>query len=142
MEDKINFLVDTNIWLERLLDQEKSNDVKVFLEKVPSERLFISDFTLHSIGIIMAKLERFKDYYKFIDDLFVNANITQIGLNPIDTDEVIKNIERLKLDFDDSYQYSISQKFDLEIVSFDKDFEKAGLNTIEPAEAIKLIERG
>lgn len=141
MENKINFLVDTNIWLERLLDQNKSNDVKEFLEKVPLERLFISDFTLHSIGIIMSKLERFTDYYKFLDDLFVNGKIVQLGLNAIENNDVVRNIEKLQLDFDDSYQYNVSQKFNLEIVSFDKDFEMAELKILEPSEAIRLIER-
>jgi predicted nucleic acid-binding protein len=141
MENKINFLVDTNVWLERLLDQEKSKDVKKFLEIVPLDRLFISDFTPHSIGIIMAKMKRFNDYYKFVNDLFVNGNITQLSLNPIETEEVIKNIEKLKLDFDDSYQYSISLKFDLGIVSFDRDFKKAGLRIIEPSEVANVIKK-
>jgi predicted nucleic acid-binding protein len=89
----------------------------------------------------MTKLKRFKDYYKFVDDLFVNGNITQLSLNPIETEEVIKNIEKLKLDFDDSYQYGISLKFGLGIVSFDRDFKKAGLSVIEPSEVIKIIEK-
>lgn len=44
------YLVDTNIWLERLLDQTRSDEVRQFLDATPSEHLFISDFSLHSIG--------------------------------------------------------------------------------------------
>lgn len=50
------YLVDTNIWLERLLDQEKSEEVGRFLAKTPTNRLIISDFSLHSIGVILDRL--------------------------------------------------------------------------------------
>lgn len=30
------YLVDTNIWLERLLDQERSDEVARFLDHVPT----------------------------------------------------------------------------------------------------------
>ncbi len=43
------YLVDTNIWLERLLDQERSAEVGQFLSGVASARLLMTDFTLHSI---------------------------------------------------------------------------------------------
>jgi len=31
---------------------------------------------------------------------------------------------QFKLDFDDSYQYAVAQKFDLRIMSFDSDFDR------------------
>ena len=37
------YLVDTGIWLERLLDQEQSAQVGQFLASVSTERLLISD---------------------------------------------------------------------------------------------------
>lgn len=48
-------LVDTNVWLERLLDQEKSKVAAHFLDSTPTEWLFVSDFSLHSIGVILCK---------------------------------------------------------------------------------------
>ena len=72
METKIRYLVDTNVWLERLLDQEKS--------------------------IIASKF--------------------------------------FKLDFDDSYQFSVAQKYDLTIVSFDKDFNAKGIKKQTPDEIV------
>ncbi len=44
------FLIDTNVWLERLLDQTRSKEVKQFLETVPSERLFITDFAFQRMA--------------------------------------------------------------------------------------------
>ena len=46
-------LVDTNVWLERLLDQEKSDEVGRFLDATPSERPFITDFAFHSIALVL-----------------------------------------------------------------------------------------
>ena len=51
------YLVDTNIWLERLLDQAGSEEVGQSLQRVWNDRLYLSDFTLHSIGIILLKLD-------------------------------------------------------------------------------------
>lgn len=38
--------------------------------------------------------------------------------------EVIENKKKLKLDFDDAYQYTVAKYFDLKIVTMDKDFKK------------------
>jgi len=43
------YLVDTNVWLERLLDQVKSEEVGKFIGHMPSERLSITDFTFVSL---------------------------------------------------------------------------------------------
>ncbi len=42
------YLLDTNIWLERLLDQAHAEDVGRLLNRLPTEQMLISDFTLHS----------------------------------------------------------------------------------------------
>ena len=39
------YLVDTNIWLERLLDQSRSDEVGRFLDAIASDELLVSDFT-------------------------------------------------------------------------------------------------
>ncbi len=55
------YLVDTNIlWLERLLEQERSEEVAKFLNSIPTEKLFITDFSFHSISIILTKFKKFE----------------------------------------------------------------------------------
>lgn len=54
------FLIDTNVWLERLLNQEHSFEVAEFLSEVPSNYLFITDFSFHSIGVIASRLNCIK----------------------------------------------------------------------------------
>lgn len=138
METKVEYLVDTNIWLERLLDQDKSNIVAKFLNTIPLNQVFISDFALHSIGVILSRLNKLEILDKFVYDLFFVGLIEQLSLEPHDLLEVISNIEKFNLDFDDAYQLTISQKYDLTIVTFDKDFNIKGVDKKTPGEILKF----
>ena len=48
------FLYDTNIFLEILLNQDKKEQAKEILDN-HLDQFFISDFSLHSIGVILIK---------------------------------------------------------------------------------------
>jgi len=137
LETKIRYLVDTNVWLERLLDQEKSEIASRFFDLIPTDELFVSDFSIHSIGVILSRLKKFDVFEKFIEDLFVNGQLELLSLNTIDLLDVITNIQKFKLDFDDSYQFSIAQKYDLTIITFDKDFNVKGIKKNSPDEIIE-----
>ena len=50
------FVVDTNVWLELLLEQEKAGEVRRFLEQTDASQLAITDFSLHSIALILCRL--------------------------------------------------------------------------------------
>jgi len=67
------YLVDTNIWLERLLDQAGSEEVGEFLQRVTNDRLYLSDFTLHSIGIILLKLDEATTFARFVQDVLIDG---------------------------------------------------------------------
>jgi predicted nucleic acid-binding protein len=128
------YLVDTNVWLERILDQAKSEEVGHFLDRTPAERLFITDFAFHSIGIILAKLNRSEAFLTFVKDVFLDGNVTLIRLGPDEMSAVVHAIEQFHLDFDDAYHYAVAEKYDLAIVSFDKDFERTRLGRKVPSE--------
>ena len=104
------YLIDTNIWLERLLDQERSAEVGSFLDRMPSNLLFITDFTFHSIGVVMGRLNRMNAYLKFVDDVFINGAVTIIRLEPDDIQRLVEVMEQFKLDFDDAYQYTAAER--------------------------------
>jgi len=137
LETKVKYLVDTNVWLERLLDQDKSKIVERFLEITPVSQIFISDFALHSIGVILSRLKQPVVFEKFLSDLFINGKIERLSLNTLDLFDVLVNIKKFNLDFDDSYQLTIAQKYDLIVVTFDKDFNSIGINRISPEEFLK-----
>jgi hypothetical protein len=50
------FLVDTSVWLELLLEQQKADEVRQFLARHEGIELAITEFSLYSIGIILTRL--------------------------------------------------------------------------------------
>jgi predicted nucleic acid-binding protein len=133
---KVRYLVDTNIWLERLLNQDKSEVVSEFLNIIPPAQLFVSDFAIHSIGVILSRLNKTKILKIFLNDLFINGQIEQLSLDTLDLIDVADNIKKYNLDFDDSYQYTVAEKYGLILVTFDKDFLAVGLKKMTPQEII------
>ena len=89
----------------------------------------------------MMKLERFDVYEKFINDLFSTGNVSCLNLVPVENIDVANIIKEKGLDFDDSYQFIVSQKFNIQIVTFDKDFKKSGIKTLTPREAIDKFKK-
>ena len=84
MARPLNYLLDTNVWLERLLDQDRADEVKQLLETVPSDRLLITDFSFHSIGLILLRLERSEALLIFTRDLFTDNSVRILALEPDD----------------------------------------------------------
>lgn len=138
MEKRLNFLLDTNIWLERLLEQAKSKEVKKFLDQIPLEQIFISDFTLHSIGVILFRLDRPNVLREFLEDVFQDGLVKVLSLNPLDQLDLIDLRGRLQLDFDDAYQFRVAEKFELTLVSLDKYFKKAKSRVYTPSQALEI----
>ena len=130
------YLVDTNIWLERLLEQERSEEVAKFLNSIPTEKLFITDFSFHSISIVLTKFKKFEILTKFVLDLFIEGRIFLISLAPEDILKIVQVMEKFKLDFDDAYQYVAADKYDLIIVSFDTDFDTTQKGRKSPKEIL------
>ena len=63
-------------------------------------------------------------FLQFIDDIFENGDVSIIELEPFEMIDLIEATKKFNLDFDDAYQYISAQKYDLTIVSLDKDFNK------------------
>ena len=114
------YLLDTNIFLEILLKQEKSEFCKNFLIN-NSEKIHISDFTLHSIGVILFRQKKEEIFERFIIDLL--PKVILITLPKDKYQNIIEHKHSYNLDFDDSYQYSICKNYDLEFVTMDQDFK-------------------
>lgn len=139
MAEVNRFLVDTNIWLERLLNQEKSEEVKEFLDTVPLPHLFLSDFSLHSIGVILCRKGKNHVFESFINDLFPDDLLTVLTLNPIELLDAANAIKSAKLDFDDAYQLMIAKKYKLALVTYDKNFRGSGIDHYAPSVILPQI---
>jgi len=115
------FLVDTNVFLEILLKQNKRKDCKKFLNNNIGN-LNITDLSLHSIGIILFRYGKEEIFQKFVEDVISNTKLLSL---PVELYGEVVNVRKsLNLDFDDAYQYSIAKYHGLKVVTMDKDFER------------------
>ena len=120
------YLVDTNIFLEILLQQERAEECKAFLAG-NIDNLHISDFTLHSIGVILFRQKAEVIFQQFLEDVL--PFVTVISLPNHAYKNLIEARNTFKLDFDDAYQFCICQTEDLTLISMDQDFRNVeGIN--------------
>jgi len=130
------YLVDTNIWLEILLEQNKSTEAIRFLTSIDSNSLFITDFSVYSMGIIMTRLRRSDVFDQFVQETIMDAGVEVIRI-PLEEMSVISAItKQYKLDFDDAYQYAMAEKHDLTIISFDSDFDRTERGRATPESVV------
>lgn len=130
------YLVDTNVWLERLLGQAKSDEVGQFLDRTPSNQLFVTDFAFHSICVILTRLEQTAILLDFVQDVFVDGAVTLLSVKPETTVSLVAVMNKYRLDFDDAYQYVAAEQNSLTLVSFDGDFDKTAQGRQTPAQTL------
>ncbi len=118
---EVEYLIDTNIFLEILLNQEKKEECKIYLTK-NFGNIALSDFSLHSIGVILFRHKKFEIYNSFIEDVLPKI---KVKILPKDNYTKIEGIAvQYNLDFDDAYQVAVAENNNLIISTMDKDFEK------------------
>lgn len=115
------FLVDTNVFLEILLVQDKKEDCKKFLDENIGN-LHITDFSLHSIGVILFRYGKEDVFQKFVEDVLPNAELLSLPKELYGN--VITARKKLNLDFDDAYQHNVAKHYGLKVATMDRDFER------------------
>ena len=120
----MKLLIDTNIFLEVILAQSRATDAKDLLSKTEEHEFFISDYSLHSIGLLFFRRKQHDVFRRFLADMFAIANIRMISLLSIYMENVINIALKFGLDFDDAYQYTVAEQYGFTIISFDSDFDK------------------
>jgi len=132
------FLLDTNIWLERLLGQGEAEVVAELLDTLSPSDMCMTDFTLHSIGVICNRLKQRDVFVKFVDDVLIDSDVLLVSIPANKMQRVVEIMDRFGLDFDDAYQYVAAELEKATIVSFDKDFDKTEQGRLTPMQALKL----
>ena len=129
------YLVDSNIWLERLLDQERADEVRAFLDHTPAHTLFITEFALYSICLTLTSRQLVQELIEFLDDLS-SGEINLVRLSPQDLKQVITACQDFNLDFDDGYQYVAARIHGLTLVTFDRNFTRTDIERISPSQVV------
>ncbi len=125
-------LIDTNIFLELFLGQEKADECERFLQKISRGDLeaVITKFTVHACEALLNNPELILVFLRNLQN--------SVGLDVYETtleDEMAASMlmANLKLDFDDALQYFVAKKLGVEaIVSYDKHFDKVDISRKEP----------
>ena len=132
----MRLLIDTNVFLEIILGQQRADEATALLAKTTEHEFFLSDYSLHSIGLLLLRRKQHDIFQSFLRDLTVNATVTLASLSTSDMPAVIDVARRYNLDFDDAYQYSVAQKFGLTLISLDSDFDRTERGRKTPAEVL------
>ncbi len=133
----MRLFIDTNIFLEIILEQEKAENAKALLLKTEDHEFFISDFSLHSMGLLLFYRKQHSVFQQFLKDMIIDGGIIITSLVVDDMESVVNVSQKYKLDFDDAYQYVIAEKYGLTIISFDSDFDRTERGRKIPAEIIE-----
>ena len=70
----------------------------------------------------------------FLIDTLEESDVMRVSLDASDLKQVMKISQEYQLDFDDAYQYVVAEKYNLEIVSFDTDFDRTAKGRKEPGD--------
>ncbi len=132
-------LLDTNVFLEIILSQEKAQEAKGLLQKSTQHEFFITDYSLHSIGLLLFRRKQYEAFQSFVEDVLLNGGIGLLSLYSDEMGTVISASQNFGLDFDDAYQYVIAAKRDLVLVSFDADFQRTDRGYKTPAEVLQIL---
>ncbi|GIV77144.1 MAG: PIN domain nuclease [Litorilinea sp.] len=122
----MRLLIDTNIFLEVLLEQDRAEEARQLLTRNQEHEFFISDFSLHSIGLLLFRRRQQDVFRRFLADMLFNAGVGVVALPATEMETVIRASQQFNLDFDDAYQYAVAEYYELTIVSLDADFDRTG----------------
>ncbi|MCP5002722.1 MAG: type II toxin-antitoxin system VapC family toxin [Planctomycetes bacterium] len=128
------YLIDTNIFLEILLDQERSVECQKLLDGLQDREVifYVSSFTIHSIEVILERNGLCEPLMDFLYDIHKTKCLKRFDTNTLEELEAIKLSKKLNLDCDDAIQYYICKTYNFKIVSFDKHFDSTDVERIEP----------
>jgi predicted nucleic acid-binding protein len=135
----MRFLVDSSVWLEVLLQQQREAEVRAFFDTIPLNQVGLTDFSLFSIALKMVRHDRLQALMEFATDI-VNSSIAVVRLNPSALPGVLSVMTTERLDFDDAYQYFAAEQNNLILVSLDKHFAHTSRGYQSPREA--MLESG
>lgn len=131
------YLVDTNIFLEILLEQDRSEECEKLLNLVDEAEavFYVSSFTLHSIEVIMTREGKTEELQDFLDDI-ASLQLKRLDTTTQEEKEAAASMEDHGLDFDDAVQHQACESHGLDIISYDDHFDDTTVTRLEPATVI------
>ena len=132
------YLIDTNIFLEILLAQEKKDECIALFKEIENDNISaaVTKFSIHSIEVIMGNYRLTDELRIFLESLSELKSLHIYTTNISDEINAIDEME-LGLDFDDALQVSAARALNAEIISFDKHFNNLeGIQRLNPSDVV------
>lgn len=86
--------------------------------------ILITDYTLHSIIIILHNRNYFDKAQLFVSNLTKISKINLFSATLKETNQIFEIMNKYCLDFDDAYQLFATKTYNAELFTFDKDFNQ------------------
>lgn len=134
------YLIDTNIFLEILLEREKWRDCIAVLKKIIDGYIvgFSSSFAIHSIELLLLSEGKTTELKKFLKEIASIENLFIYHTIIADEIRIIDLMKQTGLGFDDAIQYFVAKQFNCKaIISFDKHFDGLEIARKEPKEVLQ-----
>ena len=135
------YLIDTNIFLELLLNRAFKNDCVRLLKEVEIGNLeaYVSSFSIHSIEVILNNFNKQKELKIFLSSIIDFEGLFVYTTSLEEELEAIKEMEK-GLNFDDALQSFVTKRLKASIISYDKHFDKIkGLKRLTPDDILKTL---
>ena len=62
----MRLLIDTNVFLEIILEQQNARQAKELLQETAEHEFFITDYSLHSIGVLLFRRRQHAAFKSFL----------------------------------------------------------------------------
>ncbi len=132
------YLIDTNIFLEAMLERKYRNDCLTLLRMIDKGEInaFVTTYSIHSIETILDRIGNLDALRAFLKSIG-----RMKGLNIYNTDlrDELAVIDEMAvgLDFDDALQSYVTKKLNLQIISFDRHFDGIeGITRLRPKDVL------
>ncbi len=137
----LKYLIDSNVFLELLLEQERADEVEQFFLRHATDVYCLTEFSLYSIGVHLIRRKQTNDFLEFVEDTLLQGQTSLLRISPDEMRKVISFAKRFNLDFDDAYQYTAAEKYNLQIVSFDSDFDRTERSRVTPQQVLESLNK-
>lgn len=130
----MRFLLDSNVWLELILERAGAEAVRALVKEVPGRLLAVTHLSLDSVAMYLTPKTPEK-FERFLEDL-IDAQVGIVHLPPTKIRQVLRTMAAFRIDYDDAVQVETAMCFDIQIVSFDSDFDRTPRGRLTPTAAL------
>lgn len=133
------FLIDTNCWMQLARQRSEADQVRGLIAGVPRQSLLVTDFSVHSLGVIFIRFGMIADYEAFLNQASIGVEVRVVGVPLEKLARVVELCMQYKLNFDDAFHYAAAELHGLKLVSLDADFDRTPNGRLTPAAALQLF---